>query len=252
MVLSLKPFGCMPSARSPTARSRPWFQLQGHDLPADRNFGRRRDQRPQPRADGARRSQGKARMEFDQVLQSTGKRLEDIKEYVADHPELRSLFYPVPHRSRRNWHGGALRAPRKRADGSQEEAGTRSSAGSGKLGQLLGFCTRQCDSSTERRTLFLSGFTAYGAIATYSERMGSTAMAELQTPEGTRAAPSYRLDVELHELLMKPPEQPKLLPPPPGGQLQTLPEPVFPSRPELMNAADEDYFPKNPLALVGC
>jgi hypothetical protein len=39
----------------------------------------------------------KARMEFDQVLQSTGKRLEDIKDYVADHPELRSLFYPVPH-----------------------------------------------------------------------------------------------------------------------------------------------------------
>ena len=39
----------------------------------------------------------KARMEFDQVLQSTGKRLEDIKDYVADHPELRNLFYPVPH-----------------------------------------------------------------------------------------------------------------------------------------------------------
>jgi hypothetical protein len=39
----------------------------------------------------------KARMEFDQVLASTGKRLEDIKDYVADHAELRNLYYPVPH-----------------------------------------------------------------------------------------------------------------------------------------------------------
>ena len=76
--------------------------------------------------------------------------------------------------------------------------------------------------------------------------MGSSCNApSCRLQRGLRAAPSYRLDVELHELLMKPPEQPKLLPPPPGGQLQTLPEPVFPSRPELMNAADEDYFPKN-------
>jgi len=70
-------------------------------------------------------------------------------------------------------------------------------------------------------------------------------MPEVQTPEGTHAAPTHRLDVELHELLMKPPEQPRLLPPPPDGKLQTLPEPVFPQHPELMNAADEDYFPAN-------
>jgi hypothetical protein len=38
----------------------------------------------------------KARMEFEQALKSTGKRLEDIKDYVAKHPELRNLFYPVP------------------------------------------------------------------------------------------------------------------------------------------------------------
>jgi len=68
-------------------------------------------------------------------------------------------------------------------------------------------------------------------------------MPEVQTPEGTHAAPTYRLDVELHELLMKPPEQPRLLPPPPDGKLQTLPEPVFPQHPELMSAPDEDYFP---------
>jgi hypothetical protein len=37
-------------------------------------------------------------MEFEQALESTGKRLEDIKSFVADHPELRRPFYPVPER----------------------------------------------------------------------------------------------------------------------------------------------------------
>ena len=68
-------------------------------------------------------------------------------------------------------------------------------------------------------------------------------MPELQTPGATTSAPTYRLDVQLHELLMKPPEQPRLLPPPPGGKLQTLPEPVFPQYPALMTAPDEVYFP---------
>ena len=50
--------------------------------------------------------------------------------------------------------------------------------------------------------------------------------------------------MQLHELLMKPPEQPRLLPPPPDGKEQTLPTPVFPQHPELMTARDEDYFPE--------
>ena len=57
MVLSLKPFGCMPSTQSDGAQSAVVSNLQGHDLPARGNLGRRRDQRPQPRADGAGRSQ---------------------------------------------------------------------------------------------------------------------------------------------------------------------------------------------------
>ena len=75
-------------------------------------------------------------------------------------------------------------------------------------------------------------------------------MPEVQVPEGTHAAPSYRLDVQLHELLMKPPEQPRLLPPPPDGKQQVLPEPVFPQHPELMTAADEDFFPKKEAANI--
>jgi hypothetical protein len=41
----------------------------------------------------------KAKMEFEQALKSTGKSLDDIKAYVADHAELRKPFYHVPHRA---------------------------------------------------------------------------------------------------------------------------------------------------------
>ena len=40
----------------------------------------------------------KAKAEFEQVLKSTGKTLDEIREYVAEHPELRRPFYYVPHR----------------------------------------------------------------------------------------------------------------------------------------------------------
>jgi hypothetical protein len=43
-------------------------------------------------------AKAKAKVEFEAALKSTGKRLEDIKGYVADHPELKRPFYHVPHR----------------------------------------------------------------------------------------------------------------------------------------------------------
>jgi MoaA/NifB/PqqE/SkfB family radical SAM enzyme len=58
------------------------------------------------------------------------------------------------------------------------------------------------------------------------------------------APPQYKLDVQLHELLMKPAARP-VPPPPPGGVLQTLPVPPFPSRPKLQEGSDEDYVPKD-------
>src|SRR5450755_61465 len=46
--------------------------------------------------------------------------------------------------------------------------------------------------------------------------------------------PSHRLDVPLHDLLMKPAERSSV--PLTVGPPQTLPEPVFPQKPELMAA----------------
>ena len=40
----------------------------------------------------------KAKLEFEECLKATGKRLDDIKEYIEDHPELKRPFYQVPHR----------------------------------------------------------------------------------------------------------------------------------------------------------
>jgi hypothetical protein len=40
----------------------------------------------------------KAKTEFEQCLKKSGKRLDEIRSYVAEHAELRRPFYHVPHR----------------------------------------------------------------------------------------------------------------------------------------------------------
>jgi len=69
-------------------------------------------------------------------------------------------------------------------------------------------------------------------------------MAERSDPLTEPAAPPFRLDVQLHELLMNPAAKPTA-PPPPRGELQHLPEAVFPSRPKLQEGPDSIYMPQN-------
>src|SRR6516162_170088 len=70
-------------------------------------------------------------------------------------------------------------------------------------------------------------------------------MAEAQqVNENGEAAPTFRLDVQLHELLMQPDAKPAA-PPPALGPPQALPEAVFPYRPELQKGADSDYMPQD-------
>jgi hypothetical protein len=40
----------------------------------------------------------KAKTEFEQCVNSTGKSLSEIREYIDEHPELKRPFYHVPHR----------------------------------------------------------------------------------------------------------------------------------------------------------
>src|ERR1700740_58362 len=43
-------------------------------------------------------AKAKARAEFDNVLTPTGKSLDDLRDYVESHPELKHALYKVPHR----------------------------------------------------------------------------------------------------------------------------------------------------------
>src|SRR5262249_18004840 len=70
-------------------------------------------------------------------------------------------------------------------------------------------------------------------------------MSETQNRLGdSSATPPFRLDVQLHELLMTPGAK-TTVPPKPTGAPQHLPDPVFPSRPKLQLGDDADYFPEH-------
>ena len=98
MVLALKPFGCMPSSQSDGVQSGVANHFKEMIFLPIETSGEGEINAHSRVQMALAEAKVKARMEFDQVLASTGKRLDDIKDYVAEHPELRNLFYPVPHR----------------------------------------------------------------------------------------------------------------------------------------------------------
>ena len=98
MVLALKPFGCMPSSQSDGVQSGVANHFKEMIFLPIETSGEGEINAHSRVQMALGEAKVKARMEFEQVLESTGKRLEDIKDYVAEHPELRNLFYPVPHR----------------------------------------------------------------------------------------------------------------------------------------------------------
>ena len=64
----------------------------------------------------------------------------------------------------------------------------------------------------------------------------------MQTHDDTaQASPRFRVDVQLHDLLVK--NQPKNLLLPAPAEPQSLPEPVYPQHPELQSVPDPDVFP---------
>lgn len=97
LVLSLKPFGCMPSMQSDgvqsllTARFKDMLFLPVETAADGELAAHSRVQMALVEA------RARAQAEFQRALAATGKRLEDIQAYVADHPELRRLGHRVPH-----------------------------------------------------------------------------------------------------------------------------------------------------------
>jgi len=98
MVLSLKPFGCLPSSQSDgiqsavTSRFKDMIYLPVETSGEGETNAHSRVQMALGEA------KVKAKAEFQEALESTGRKIEDIRAFVDRHPELRRPFYKVPHR----------------------------------------------------------------------------------------------------------------------------------------------------------
>jgi predicted nucleotide-binding protein (sugar kinase/HSP70/actin superfamily) len=98
MVLALKPFGCMPSTQSDGAQSAVANHFKEMIFLPIETSGEGEINAHSRVQMALGEAKVKARTEFERALESTGRKLEDIRGYVADHAELRHLFYPVPQR----------------------------------------------------------------------------------------------------------------------------------------------------------
>jgi len=97
MVLSLKPFGCMPSSQSDGVQSAVMNHFKDMIFLPIETSGEGEINAHSRVQMALGEAKSKAKAEFQQALESTGKRLEDIRSFVADHPELQRPFYKVPH-----------------------------------------------------------------------------------------------------------------------------------------------------------
>jgi hypothetical protein len=97
MVLALKPFGCMPSSQSDGVQSAVINRFKEMIFLPIETSGEGEVNAHSRVQMALGEAKAKARLEFETVLKSTGKSLDDIRSYVADHPELKRPFYHVPH-----------------------------------------------------------------------------------------------------------------------------------------------------------
>ena len=99
MVLSLKPFGCMPSTQSDGVQSAVMNHFKDMIFLPIETSGEGEINAHSRVQMALGEAKAKAKLEFAQVLESTGKTLDDIRAYVAERPALRHPFYPVPHKA---------------------------------------------------------------------------------------------------------------------------------------------------------
>jgi len=97
MVLALKPFGCMPSTQSDGVQSRVVNKFKDMIFLPIETSGEGEVNAHSRVQMALAEARAKARAEFDGVLHQTGKNLEDLREYVEGHPELKRALYKVPH-----------------------------------------------------------------------------------------------------------------------------------------------------------
>jgi predicted nucleotide-binding protein (sugar kinase/HSP70/actin superfamily) len=98
MVLALKPFGCMPSSQSDGVQSAVVNKFKEMIFLPVETSGEGEVNAHSRVQMALGEAKVKAKAEFEQCLQSTGKSMNEIREYIDEHPELKRPFYHVPHR----------------------------------------------------------------------------------------------------------------------------------------------------------
>jgi hypothetical protein len=98
MVLALKPFGCMPSSQSDGVQSAVVNRFPEMIFLPVETSGEGEINAHSRMQMALGEAKIKAKAEFEQALASTGKKLDEVKAYAAEHRQLRSPFYPVPRR----------------------------------------------------------------------------------------------------------------------------------------------------------
>jgi predicted nucleotide-binding protein (sugar kinase/HSP70/actin superfamily) len=98
MVLALKPFGCMPSTQSDGVQSRVVNRYKDMIFLPIETSGEGEVNAHSRVQMALAEAKAKARAEFQGVLDQTGRSLEELREYVAAHPQLSRALYKFPHR----------------------------------------------------------------------------------------------------------------------------------------------------------
>jgi predicted nucleotide-binding protein (sugar kinase/HSP70/actin superfamily) len=97
MVLSLKPFGCMPSTQSDGAQSAVVNLYKDMIYLPVETSGEGEINAHSRVQMALGEAKVKAKQEMARVLEETGLTLEQVRDFAAEHPELQSGLYNVPH-----------------------------------------------------------------------------------------------------------------------------------------------------------
>ena len=98
MVLSLKPFGCMPSSQSDGVQAAVMNHFKDMIFLPIETSGEGEINAHSRVQMALGEAKAKARIEFAQALSSTGKSLDEVRRFIEAYPVLRHPFYRVPHR----------------------------------------------------------------------------------------------------------------------------------------------------------
>lgn len=96
MVLSLKPFGCLPSTQSDGVHAAVVSRYPDMIFLPIETSGEGQISAYSRVQMALGEAKARARAEFAAALERTGRRLDEIRAFAADHPELRSALYRVP------------------------------------------------------------------------------------------------------------------------------------------------------------